>query len=183
MSWFRDKNALNIQGVSDSFFDYLVGLVVTNFPQIPLCNNLKSFLMRKRGAIVGKNIKILPGVWIDRYNNIFFGDNISLARNVIIVGAGGVKLGDDVMVGYNTVILSVDHVLPETKLESIRFSGGRLKPVKIGNGVWIGANVVIRPGITVGKGSVIGAGSVVVKDVDDYTIVAGVPAKIIGVRK
>lgn len=57
-----------------------------------------------------------------------------------------------------------------------------IKQVDIANDVWIGANVIIFPGVKVGNGAVIGAGSVVTKDVDPYTIVAGIPAKMIRKR-
>lgn len=55
-------------------------------------------------------------------------------------------------------------------------------PVVIGNDVWIGANVVIMPGVHIGNGAIIGAGAVVTKDVDDYAVVGGVPAKLIRYR-
>lgn len=55
-------------------------------------------------------------------------------------------------------------------------------PVIIGNDVWIGANVVILPGVTIGNGAIIAAGAVVSKDVPDYAIVGGVPAKVIKYR-
>ncbi len=54
------------------------------------------------------------------------------------------------------------------------------KPVKVGNRVWIGSSAIILPGVTIGNNAIIGAGSVVTKDVDEYTIVAGVPAIKIG---
>jgi acetyltransferase-like isoleucine patch superfamily enzyme len=57
-----------------------------------------------------------------------------------------------------------------------------VRPVTIGNDVWIGAGVIMLGGINVGDGAIIGAGAVVTKDVDSYSIVAGVPAKIIGQR-
>lgn len=56
------------------------------------------------------------------------------------------------------------------------------KPVIIGNDVWIGANVIILPGVSIGDGAVLAAGAVVTKDVDDYAIVGGVPAKVIKYR-
>ncbi len=56
------------------------------------------------------------------------------------------------------------------------------KPVIIGNDVWIGANVIILPGVHIGDGAVLAAGAVVTKDVDDYAIVGGVPAKVIRYR-
>lgn len=56
------------------------------------------------------------------------------------------------------------------------------KPVIIGNDVWIGANVIILPGVHIGDGAVLAAGAVVTKDVDDYAIVGGIPAKVIRYR-
>jgi acetyltransferase-like isoleucine patch superfamily enzyme len=56
------------------------------------------------------------------------------------------------------------------------------KKIEIGNDVWIGARVFIKDGIKIGNGAIIGAGAVVVKDVPDYTIVGGVPARIIRQR-
>ena len=61
--------------------------------------------------------------------------------------------------------------------------GMRVSEVIIGNDVWIGMRVIIMPGIKVGNGVVIGAGAVVTKDVPDYAVVGGVPARIIKFRK
>ena len=57
------------------------------------------------------------------------------------------------------------------------------KPVVISNDVWIGARVIILPGVNIGEGSVLGAGCVVTRDVPPYTVVGGVPAKVIKQRK
>jgi maltose O-acetyltransferase len=57
------------------------------------------------------------------------------------------------------------------------------EPVIIEDDVWIGARVIILPGVKIGKGSIVGAGAVVTKDVEPYSIVAGVPAKLIRKRK
>jgi phosphonate metabolism protein (transferase hexapeptide repeat family) len=62
------------------------------------------------------------------------------------------------------------------------FNWRRDHPVTIGHDVWIGHNTTVMPGVTVGNGAVIGAGAVVTKDVAPYTIVAGVPAKLIRMR-
>lgn len=55
-------------------------------------------------------------------------------------------------------------------------------PVTIGDDVWIGANVIILPGIQVGKGAILAAGAVVTKDVPDYTVVGGNPARVLKMR-
>lgn len=61
--------------------------------------------------------------------------------------------------------------------------GSVVKEVSIGNDVWIGMRSIIMPGVTIGNGVVIGAGAVVTKDVPDYAVVGGVPARIIKFRK
>ena len=63
-------------------------------------------------------------------------------------------------------------------LDDLPFKGDTV----VGNDVWIGTNAVIMPGITVGNGVIIGAGAVVTKDVPDYAVVGGIPAKIIKFR-
>ena len=76
--------------------------------------------------------------------------------------------------------------LPSLKQAQISFTDKsyfeELKPIKIGNDVWIGANAVILDGVAIGDGAIIGAGAVVNKDVPPYAIVGGVPAKIIRYR-
>jgi len=61
--------------------------------------------------------------------------------------------------------------------------GGPVRPVRIGNDVWIGTRVILLPGVNVGDGAIIGAGAVVTKDVEPYAIVGGNPAHVIGTRK
>lgn len=66
--------------------------------------------------------------------------------------------------------------------EYMWYSPQENKPVVIGNDVWIGANAIIMPGVRIGDGAIVGAGAVVIKDVDSYAVVAGVPARVIKYR-
>jgi len=91
-------------------------------------------------------------------------------------------IGDNVMIGEGTELLSGGHYhnFKNTDIPMNR-QGGRLKRIKIGNDVFIGARSIVMADI--GDGAVVGAGSVVTKPVAPYTIVAGNPAKVIGKRK
>jgi maltose O-acetyltransferase len=95
---------------------------------------------------------------------------------------GHVCIGDNVLMGPEVIILTSGHEYANRNM-LIR-DQGRLpeKPVIIGNDVWIGARAIILPGVKVADGAVIGAGAVVTKDVPAYTVVGGVPARIIKQR-
>lgn len=90
-------------------------------------------------------------------------------------------IGDRTLVGYRTQILSGNHIVP-VRPEWIYGAGHEFKSVVIGSDVWIGAGCTVLPGVTIGTGAVVAAGSVVTKDVDEYCIVGGVPARLIKMR-
>lgn len=113
---------------------------------------------------------------------LLIGDNVVMADNSFISCSNKVIVGDGTLLGVNAFItdnshgcnsLSELHIPPaERKL----YSKG---PVIIGTNVWIGRNVCIMPGVCVGDGAVIGANAVVTHDIPDYSVAAGVPARII----
>lgn len=95
---------------------------------------------------------------------------------------GPITIGDDVMMGPEVVIYTTRHNDERTDIP-MRLQGMKeVLPVKIGNDVWIGRRVIIMPGVVIGDGCIIGAGAVVTKDIPSYSVVAGVPAKIIRKR-
>ncbi|EAZ96272.1 putative acyl transferase protein [Flavobacteria bacterium BAL38] len=137
--------------------------------------------MRIQGAKIGKKITYYPGIRINPCINLKLGDHVDLAWGVLITTGGGVEIGDRTLIGYRTQILSANHVIPSNK-GKIFGAGHTPAKVVIKNDVWIGANCVIVAGVTIGEGAVVAAGSVVTKDVKPFTIVGGVPAKLIKER-
>ena len=130
---------------------------------------------------LGKTARISYKVKITAAENISIGERTHITNNVILNGRGGIIIGNDVLVGYQTIIMTSMRNYSDPNVP-IRLQGSQLKPVCIGNDVWIAARVMILPGVTVGEGSVIGSGAVVTKDIPEYTVVAGVLAKVIGRR-
>lgn len=86
------------------------------------------------------------------------------------------------MMGPDVTILTHTHNIERTDIPMGQ-QGMRVAEVVIGNDVWIGMRSIIMPGVCIGNGVVIGAGAVVTKDVPDFAIVGGVPARIIKYRK
>jgi galactoside O-acetyltransferase len=119
----------------------------------------------------------------DNGSAIIIGDRVALNDNVTINAdcGGKIIIGNDVLIAPNVVLRAANHQYARADVV-IREQGHAAGVIRIGDDVWIGANVVILPGVSVGRGAVIGAGSVVTHDVAAYTVVAGVPAKPIGNR-
>lgn len=150
-------------------------------PRYSIFNYIKKVFLVLIGAKVGKRVIFYPGVWINTGRNLIIGDDVDFAKDVLITTEGGVEIGDRTLIGYRTQILSVNHSIPPVG-ERIPISGDVYKTVHIANDVWIGAGCIILPGVTIGEGAIIAAGSVVTKDIQENTIAAGIPAKVIRVR-
>ena len=102
------------------------------------------------------------------------GDNVFINAGCKFQDQGGIYIGDDVLIGHNVVMATLNHdENPKNRANLIA------NPIRIGNKVWIGSNATILPGVTVGNGAIIAAGAVVTKDVEENSIVGGVPAKFI----
>lgn len=134
---------------------------------------LRRALWKARLSSLGEKAYIDPNVIIASPEKVKIGNHVSIRDFSHIRGDGGVEIGDGTMIAVHTVISSATH---DTEAYSYRETW-IAKKVIIGSGVWISAGAIIMPGVTIGDGAIIGAGSVVTKDVDENTIVVGVPAK------
>jgi galactoside O-acetyltransferase len=118
-----------------------------------------------------------------RQSKIIIGNNMNANVNVFIVSGpdGEITIGDDVLIGPNVIIRAADHNFEKIDIP-IRKQGHISGKIIIGNDVWIGGNVVITKDVIIGDHCIIGAGSVVTKDFKPFSVVGGVPAKLIGKR-
>ena len=114
-------------------------------------------------------------------SSVELGDNSGIGVRAQINGK--VVIGKNVMMGPDVCIYTVNHAFDRTDVPMNQQGFAAEKPVVIGDDVWIGARAIILPGTRVGTGAVIGAGAVVTKDVPDYAVVGGNPARILRMRK
>lgn len=137
-------------------------------------HSLRIFYYRKvMGFKLGAGSSILMHCKFDTAGNLKIGANSVINQSCRMDNRGGLFIGNNVSVSQGVHLLSADH-----DPESPGFLG-REYPVTVSDYVWIGTRALILPGANLGEGCVVAAGSVVTKDVDDYTIVAGTPARFI----
>lgn len=145
--------------------------------------------LSKDGVSIGNNFSIgrnsiieCTGVLRELGESLEIGENVGIAANAFIAVRGKLKIGKDTIFGPGVSIHAENHNFEDLE-KPIRLQGATRKGVTIGEDCWIGSKVVILDGVNIGKHVVVAAGAVVNKDVPDYAIVGGVPAKVIKMRK
>lgn len=146
----------------------------------------KSRLQFGEGLTTGHHCRFdLPGVDGDNSKKLILGKNCKLGDNVHIVANEKVVIGDNCLMASKIFISDTNHgdysELTTASSPDLAPDDRPLymKPVSIGNNVWIGENVCILLGVRIGDGSIIGANSVVIHDLPDQCIAVGSPAKVI----
>lgn len=137
----------------------------------------KAKLLKKMFGSIGEGCYIetpFHANWGGKFVHV--GDRLYANFNLTLVDDAPIYIGDDVMFGPNVVLCTATHpVSPVLRKKVAQYN----LPVTIGNGVWIGANVMVMPGVTIGENSVIGAGSVVTKDIPADVVAVGSPCRVL----
>jgi len=153
---------------------------------------------------IGHNVIIEPGVLVFHPENIEIEDNVYIGHNTILKGyyngrmvigsgtwigqqcflhsAGNIIIGNNIGIGPGVKVITSFHA-EEGVLKPILHSRIEFAAVVIEDDCDIGVGAIILPGVVMGRGVQVGAGAVVTRDVQPYAVVAGVPAKILGMRK
>lgn len=126
------------------------------------------FVVILKGAKIGQDCNICAHTLIE--GDVIIGNNVTVKSGVYIWD--GTRIEDNVFLGPNATL--TNDLMPRSKQYPDSFSGITLKKDSS-----IGANATLLPGVTIGEGAMVGAGAVVTKDIPDYAIVVGNPAKII----
>ena len=138
---------------------------------------LRRFCLRLAGISVAKGVSISGRGWIYGRGELIVGENSWLSPGVVIHTHldAKVEIGSNCDIGPSVEFITGSH---EISFKTRRAGKGMASSIKIGDGTWVGARSTIIGGVNVGAGCVIAAGSVVVCDIPENTLVAGIPARI-----
>jgi acetyltransferase-like isoleucine patch superfamily enzyme len=182
---FKDKNGRELgfnqavqKGLSrflNYFLDFELFLIrVVGF--IPFYF-IRKLVYKLDGIKIGSGSYIHMGTQFFETGKIEIGRDTLIGQNAFLDGRDRLKIGDHVDIASDVMIYNSEHDINSETFSAIT------APVEIGDYVFIGPRVIILPGVKIGRGVVVAAGAVVTKDIEEFTIVGGVPASKIGERK
>lgn len=134
---------------------------------------------------VGSDVFVGAGSWLQVLGRgtgdvaLSIGDGTSIAGNCVLSAACSIRLGKKVLIARGVYVADHIHAYEDPSHAVLDQGIDRVEAVEIGDGAWLGENVVVCPGVRVGKGAVVGANAVVLEDVPDHALAVGVPARVV----
>lgn len=139
---------------------------------MPMSEEYNSLLKEFFGDNLGENSMIVAPIAGAALTHLKLGDNVFINSNSLLMARSGITVEDDVLMAANVQLLSNNHDEYDRQILTC-------KPIHIKKGAWIGAGASILAGVTVGEYAIVGAGAIVTKDVPDYAVVVGSPARVV----
>lgn len=182
---FRDRMgrkisfAKGMRKIINRFISYIIDLdllILRLIGWIPF-HSIRIACYRLDGVKVGKKAHIHMGIQFFNPGNISIGEGSVVGQNAFLDGRDKLVIGKHVDIASDVLIYNSEHDINSEDFGPI------CAPVEIGDYVFIGPRAIILPGVKIGKGAVVAAGAVVTRDVGEFEIVGGIPAKVIGERK
>lgn len=130
------------------------------------------------GPYVSLSAGMMPGQELISDQILRIGDRCLIGRHSSIVAHFEIVIGDDVFFGPNVYVTDQNHSVEDLTRPIGRQTSGE-RPVSIGDGSWLGANVVVLPGVSIGRHVAVGAGSIVTSDLPDHAVAVGNPARVL----
>lgn len=169
---------MNVKKYMGWFLYAFVGGVLPHggYGQFPLSQSIRRLSAKLLFDYCGKGVNI--GRRIRFSQKVSLGDGSGIGDHAYI--SGELRIGNHVMMAPRCVFIAMNHKFsPEYPFQEI---GGESQKIEIGDNVWIGYGAMVLAGVKIGDGAIVAAGAVVTKDVEPYTVVGGVPAKLIKKR-
>ncbi len=158
------------------FWFHLVSLATFWLPDFSPVMRLRGFFLRPCFLACGGNLQVARGVTINFSNRLEIGRDVYIATGCWIHAWGGVIIEDEVQLGPYSVLVTGNHTLKDG---SYRHGPSTLAQIHVRQGSWVAAHAVVTKGVTIGRGSLLAANSVATRNIPDFVIAAGVPARII----
>jgi acetyltransferase-like isoleucine patch superfamily enzyme len=137
----------------------------------------------ERRITIGAGVFVGAGSWLEALAGdgvaLEVGDGCQIAGGCTLSAARSVRVGRDVLFARGVYVSDHIHAYRDPTRPVLRQGIDKIQPVEIGDGAWLGEHVVVCPGVRIGRGSVIGANAVVLDDVPDFCVAAGVPARVV----
>jgi maltose O-acetyltransferase len=140
-------------------------------PSFRPAQDLKIILLKSVIKKIGRGVEFSEALFLLYGRNVSIGDNSKIGTHCKIYDFSSIEIGDNLLASHGLTLISATH-------DPITYAN-RSGPITIGDNVWIGINVTIVGPVKIGNNTVIGAGALVIRDVPDNAIVAGVPARLI----
>lgn len=152
---------------------WMTNTIICRFPS----RRIRRSWLKLLGMHINGTVMIYEDYHIRNPKGITIDDGVSIGPKVLLDGRMGLHIGKSAVIAYEAIIWTLNH-----DYNDVNFCV-KGAPVEIGDYSWICSRSIILPGIKIGKGAVVASGAIVTKDVPDYAIVAGIPAKVVGHRE
>lgn len=181
---FRDKMGKKLpissafKKIFNRFFSYFIDLelfFLRLVGWVPF-HSIRVLIYKLDGVKIGRKAHIHMGIQFFDPTKIEIGEGTIIGQNAFLDGRDSLKIGKHVDIASDVLIYNSEHDINSDDFKPIH------APVVIEDYVFIGPRAIILPGVKIQKGAVIAAGAVVTKDIPEYAIAGGVPAKVIGER-
>ena len=150
------------------------------FPGYKFGYATRCWIAKKVLKSCGNDVIVKDHCYFGNGERLSVGNRSQLGQNARLNGC--ITMGDDCVMGPDVVMMAIGHEFSDRKIPINLQGATEEKPIIIGNDCWIGTRVIVLPGVSIGSHSIVAAGAVVTKSFPEYSIIGGVPAKLLKSR-
>lgn len=162
------------------YYLFVQFLPMQPFPGYKIIYSVRLFFVKRIIKECGKDVVVKNHCYFGNGERLKVGARSQLGQNARL--GGEITIGNDVLMGPDIVMMATSHAFDRIDMPINQQGETEEQPIFIGNDVWVGTRVIILPGVEIGSHSIIAAGSVVTKSFEPYSIIGGVPAKLLKKR-